>query len=473
MNYLVDMSSMLTFLKRKSGWLLFILLAIISSCEKDDQASHESVDILEKIQSLPGVQVSEIEPYYGYPRAFQIDFLQPVDHNIPEGQQFNQRIYLSHVDESLPMVFGPSGYGSSPGSVQEIAGILQTNHLAVVHRYFIDARPDTLDWQYLTIRLAAMDHHRIVNLFKQIYENVWISSGVSKGGLTCLFHKRFFPDDVDATIAYVAPIIFGTSDHRFIEYQATIGSEDCRNKIHSFQRRCLNEKDSIIPRMQEWFEDHSYTLSGDPEMAIESGVRSYDWNFWQYHVYECSDIPEAGASYEEMTDHLITASKMFRSSDELTEYFKPYYYQAFTEIGYPKRNYDHIIDMLKYDPDSLRQTLLNSYGDPLVYNPLTIQDIHQWLVTQGDNIIYIYGSIDPWSGGQIVLTEQADALKIMQEGEDHGVTISDLDEQDLVLNTLEKWLNISIDMESKGIRQINLPDEEVPDRYTPVLSVNY
>lgn len=465
------MSSIITFLKETSRWPLLLLLIVISSCEKDDPAPSEFFDILEKIKSLPGVQVSEIEPYYGYPRAFRIDFLQPVDHNVPEGRQFTQRMYLSHVDESLPMVFGPSGYGSSPGSVQEMAGILQTNHLSVVHRYFIDACPDPMDWQYLTIRQAAMDHHRIVDLFKQIYENVWISSGGSKGGLTSLFHKRFFPDDVDATIAYVAPIEFGTSDYRFAEYLATIGSEDCRNKIHSFQRRCLAEKDSLIPRMQEWFEDHSYTLSGDPERAFESGVRSYDWNFWQYHMYECSDIPEAGASYEEITDHLITASKMFRTSDELTEYFRPYYYQAFTEIGYPGRNYDHIIDLLKYDPDSLRQITLNSFGDPLVFNPLTIEDIHQWLVTQGDNIIYIYGSIDPWSGGQIALTGQADALKVMQEGGDHGVRIAGLDEQDLVLNTLEKWLGITIDTGSKGFRQINLPDEEVLDRFNPVLSI--
>ena len=459
--------------KMHRAWFLFALVLILSKCEKETPIPAESADILEKLRALPGVEVAEIEPLYGYPRAFRIDLLQPVNHEDPNSPMFTQRIYLSHVDESLPMVFGPSGYGSSPGSVQEIAGIFQTNHLSVVHRYFIDAQPDPIDWQFLTIRQAAEDHHRIVSLLKLYYNNVWISSGVSKGGLTCLFHKRFFPDDVDATIAYVAPIEFGTSDTRFATYLATIGSEECRTSIHNFQRRCLTERDSLLPRVLQWFADHKYTISGNPDYALESGIKSYDWNFWQYHSFDCNDIPPPEASYEEMADHLIEASKMYRSSDELTEYYKPYVYQAYTEIGYPARDYSHINDLLKYHPVDSDEEAENPYGRPLVYNPSTILDIHKWLVTEGNNIIYLYGSIDPWSGGQIELTGQTNALKIMQEGGDHRIRIADLDERELVVQTLISWLDITIPYTTKSKVYIGIPREISVFETDKSLSINY
>ena len=101
-------------------------------------------------------------------------------------------------------------------------------------------------------------------------------------------------------------------------------------------------------------------------------------------------------------------------------------------------------DLLKFDPDSLFAKDIEYYGIPLVYNPATIIDINDWLINHGDNIIYLYGSIDPWSGGEIALEGGTNALKIMQDGGDHRIKIADLDEKNLVLSTLESWLGIDI-----------------------------
>ncbi len=60
-------------------------------------------------------------------------------------------------------------------------------------------------------------------------------------------------------------------------------------------------------------------------------------------------------------------------------------------------------------------------------------------------IIYIYGGIDPWSAGMIELTGETNAIRVVQPGADHSVRISDLDEKDLVIETLEEWLKIDID----------------------------
>ena len=106
------------------GWfcsMCLLFLFIVNSCKKEDPGP---LDLLDRLNAIPGLYAEEIEPHYGYPRAFQIDFEQPVDHLNPDGAKFMQRIYLSHSNEETPMIFGPSGYGASSKSVQEIAGIM-------------------------------------------------------------------------------------------------------------------------------------------------------------------------------------------------------------------------------------------------------------------------------------------------------------------------------------------------------------
>jgi len=88
------------------------------------------------------------------------------------------------------------------------------------------------------------------------------------------------------------------------------------------------------------------------------------------------------------------------------------------------------------------------YSFPLdmefVYKPESIPDVLQWVENEGHEIIYIYGEVDPWTAGQVQLTGPADALKVIQPGADHGVKILDLDQRDLVLETLEGWLGFGI-----------------------------
>jgi len=425
-------------------WKYVAILPLVLVACSGDAVGPEPSDILERLWELPGVAAVEIEPHHGYPRAFQIDVTQPVDHANPGGEQFAQRVYLSHVDEALPMVFAPSGYAVGPTTGQELAGILQTNCLSVTHRYFDGAEPASMDWQHLTIRQAAADHHRIVSLFKQIYEDVWVSVGASKGGKTALIHRRFYPDDVAATVAYVAPILFSTEDTRFIGYLASIGDQACRDRIHGFQRMALEQRDSLVVRFASWFPLNGYDLTGDADEAFESAVRGYDWNFWQYHSDECGLIPDAAASYDEMLAHLDAVVRFSRMADEGQEYYRPYRYQTLTETGAPARNYDHLSDLLLYEPVSTAREYFESLGVELVFQPEPMLDLNHWLQIAGRNIIYIYGASDPWTGGAVELIGQADALKVLQADADHRVKIADLDDQLLVHAKLEQWLGLEI-----------------------------
>lgn len=446
----------------KSRWIgkvlmaLILIIAIFTGCSRETtEPVPVTDDILEKLRSLTGLTVMEISPYYGYPRAFRIDITQPVDHNNPGGQQFQQRMYLSHVDESMPMVFAPSGYQASERSRQEIAGILQTNCLNITHRYFDDAKPDPLDWQYLTIQQAAADHHRIVTILKTVYTGPWISSGASKSGMTPLYHKYFYPDDVRVVIAYVSPFMFSTSDERFPIYLASIGTEQDWTLIHDFQRRLLMNRDVLVDLFVNWFQNRGFTISGNVEARFEGAVLGYDWSFYQRHIYDTSQIPGPDATPEAMLAHLADVIRMENDSDEGNEFYKPWIYQAFTQIGYPARDFDYLLDLLIYDPYDDGEWFVEAFGTELVYDPSLIQDIYSWIRTQGNNIIFIYGSDDPWTGGAVELTGETNAIRIIRAGEDHGVRIGDLLEPDrqLVLSKLEEWMGIQISTtHEQGIR---------------------
>jgi len=404
----------------------------------------EATTLLDRLNELPGVRAREIPSTVGFGWAFELDITQPVDHDDPEGPTFVQRAYLTHTGEWDPMIFAPNGYASNWGSAQELGLILHTNTLNVTHRFFIDSEPVPMDWRYLTVRQSVEDHHHIVTLLKEIYPGPWISSGASKSGETVLFHRRFYPDDVDATVAYVAPLLFSTEDPRFQPFLESLGTPEEREAIRSFQRRLLLARDSLLERFQAWYPAHGYHLSQPVGAAFEGEVMGYDWAFWQYRRLEIADIPGPGASYDEMLENLAVVSGIAGSSDENLYYFRPYVYQAFTEIGYPARDYAHLENLLAYEQPSLEETYGFPPGTPWDYRSGTIPDVLHWVQSQGNNIVLVYGGADPWTAGAIELTGQTNALKFTKPGASHRVRIADLAERELVLATLGDWVGLNL-----------------------------
>jgi hypothetical protein len=428
---------------RRSVLLTAAILAA-TACGDESTVAPRPPNILERLKALPGVIVTEIPPSQGYGRVFRLDIMQPVDHAFPNGRRFPQRAYLFHVDETVPMVFAPGGYDVSSGSIEEMAAILGANCLKVSHRYYGVSRPDPPEWHYLTIEQAAADHHRIVEIFNEIYTGIWLSAGASKSGMTSLYHRRFYPDDVKATIAYVSPFMFSTADSRFADFLATLGTQECRDNIHRFQRTLLEHSDSLLPRFSAWYSTTGNQHPADTVWAFERAVAEYDWVFWQYYDDDCARIPGPDASYDEMSAHLHDIVNFLRVSDGLAEALRPFDYQSLTQLGSPKRRYDHIADLLTRPPGGDPAAYFEALGIHLTYSAETILDIYDWLRTQGDRIVYIYGGNDPLTGGAIELSGQPDALKVVQPDGNHSVRIADLHDQQSVIAALEGWLGIPI-----------------------------
>ena len=67
---------------------------------------------------------------------------------------------------------------------------------------------------------------------------------MSKGGQT-LYFKRFYPNDVNAAVPYVAPVNLAAEDPRIYMFLNSVGTEECRDKIKQFQRAFLLKRDEI------------------------------------------------------------------------------------------------------------------------------------------------------------------------------------------------------------------------------------
>lgn len=121
------------------------IISLFSACEKKSVNPTKKLTFDEKLHALPGLTVNEITPQNGYPRQFEIYISQPLDHDNPDGIKFNQQIFLSHRDESAPVVFMPSGYSARATTVAELSGLLDANQIYVAHRFMGDSRPDVME----------------------------------------------------------------------------------------------------------------------------------------------------------------------------------------------------------------------------------------------------------------------------------------------------------------------------------------
>ncbi|KAA0240113.1 MAG: peptidase [Chlorobiota bacterium] len=398
-------------------------------------------DLKKNLESLPGIlNVEIIQPDSEYNEAYKIFIEQPIDHNHPEGKKFRQKFYLSHKDVSLPMVIELDGYNIDYNRENELSSILKCNKIVVEHRYFGESKPDSLDWNYLTIEQAANDHHKIIETLKKIYDKQWITTGISKGGQTTYIHKYYFPDDADASVCYVAPLNLAPEDPRIYHFLDNVGTKECRDKMVAFQREVLKREDELIPMFIEDTKMSGYNYSiGDYEFIFEYVVLEYGFAFWQWQYTKCSQIPDTTASNDDLFEHLKTGSSFSYFSDQEIESNLPFIYQAYTQMGYYGYDISNFKDLLKEVKEPTSRIFLPDYMKP-VYDCCIMQEINTWIQKHGNNMIFIYGEIDSWSATAVELTGETNAIKMVKPGGNH---FNEKD-QEYIINTIEDWIGYEV-----------------------------
>lgn len=426
---------------RKLSWLgLFWLCAWLAM-------AGTNISLREKLDTLQGISDIESLSTEYYPEKYVMKFEQYLDPKDTAIGRFHQRIVVCHQGFERPTVIVTEGYGGkyalSPRYHEELSALLQANVVFVEHRYFLESAPTPKNWDYLTAENSAYDLHRVVQTFKQIYPEKWISTGISKGGQTTMLYRAFFPYDVDFSVAYVAPLCRGVEDGRHEPFLRKVGTRKERRKIEVFQREVLQRRNELRPLFQAYVQEKGYTFRTTLDEIYDLSVLEYPFALWQWGT-SVSLIPEEGADAKKVFDHWMQISDpSYFSVGQDTE---PFNVQAARELGYygydtaPFKKWLTIPTAKGYLnrvmlPDELR--------DKVEFRPELYHKIYGFLRDNDPKIIFIYGEIDPWTAVRVptFTGKQNEQIYIQPHGS-HLSRIGNMPEKikQRILEQIHSWL---------------------------------
>ncbi len=432
-------------------------LAVDDPLAGPGEASRQPAgDLLDRLRAIEGMTVvGELSAPAGF-RFISLRYDQPVHHWDESQGRFEMRLTLLHRSETAPTVLVSTGYDIGlRASRSEPTRLLEGNQVTVEHRFFAPSRPDGASWKRLNVQQAAADNHRVVRALRAIYPGPWVSTGASKGGMTSVYHRRFYPRDVVATVAYVAPHDVDNDVDAHGEFLAGVGtSAACRQALASVQRQALERRAELVARLESYAAQNGETFVGGIERSLEVMVVDTPFIFWQYGGQgDCGRIPGEGASASELyafIDRTVgVASYTHRDADR----YIPYYYQAATQLGYPQVNVDHLADLLTYEDVQEPRFYVPEELEP-TYRDLAMRDIDEWVKGSAERIMLIYGEYDPWSAEQFEFGPGTrDSVRYLVPRANHGAMIGQLPaaERAQATATLRGWVGLSREPDERAI----------------------
>lgn len=451
--------------------MLLSLLPLLVACptDKPTETGDTGVeDVLAQLSELEGVvEAWEAEASTPDTRFYVLAFEQPLDHADPDGPTFRQWVSVLHRDADAPVVLNTRGYYNNwSGSDNELSWVLGGNRINVEHRFFADSAPDEPDWSLLRVQQQSDDLHAITSALKPIYTGRWISTGASKDGMTALFYRAHYPTDVDGTVAYVAPLLQGypdDADGAFSTFFDSQGSAECRAKLLALQRGLLGHAEELTVDLIVQGSTLEQTFDvGGADYAFQTSVAELPWSFWQYDG-DCEALP---ADPEDMSVvwpwFLDWVGSPYWYSDQTLAYYGPYFYQSAAELGYPTVPYDDIDDLLTVDPDDVAG-LLPTDEIP-TYDGSVVRAAEDWVVSEGSEILLIYGEQDPWTVRGITPDGAVDSFRLDAPGANHGANLAMLSAEDQAIawDAVSRWSGVEVD--TSAARRTPPPEPELLGR---------
>ena len=420
-----------------SIWLLAILCVLTATAS----------DLKGKLESLKGISGIEKLETELYPEKYLVRIEQQTDHDNPSAGTFKQRVVVFHAGFDRPTVLVTEGYGGAyalnPKYQEELSKLFNTNVIFVEYRYFLESTPEPKNWDYLTVENSLYDLHNVVNTFKQIYKGKWISTGISKGGQTTMFFRTYFPDDVDFSVPYVAPLNRAVEDGRHEIFLQKVGTAEEREKIEDFQIEILKRRDNIVPMLEAYTKEKGYEYRIPMDEVLDFAVLEYPFALWQWGT-PVSIIPDLKSDDKTLFNHLMKISEpSYFAEGQSTISFNV---QAARELGYygydikPFKKYLSIKSAKGY----LNRIMLpKELVDKVEFRPELYNKVSKFLKENDPKMIYIYGEVDPWSATRIPDFEGKKNLQIyIQPGGSHRARISNMpdDMKEKIMNQIEEWL---------------------------------
>ncbi len=399
--------------------------------------------------------VSEVQPLETtcFKEKYVLKMEQQVDWKTSVKGTFGERIFVGMKGLDKPTVIVTEGYSASyglnPGYEEELSRLFDANVVLCEYRYFSQSVPVPTNWDYMTVDNSLADYHHVRQVFGQLFKGKWISTGISKGGQTTMFYRATYPDDVDVSVSYVAPLNRAVEDGRHEKFLAKkVGTKEERKVIRQAMQELMRRKPELMKLFHAYCEENDYQFLMSEEDVYDYCVLEFPFALWQWGT-PVSSIPELTSDED---DEVWFDCLMKVSSPDYFAYpsqYMPFDVQAAKELGYygyslkPIKKWTSLKSTKGYLkkmwlPDSLRKYDF----DPALYKRTV-----KYLKKEDPKHIFIYGEIDPWSSSGVCTWLNCKKKKNMrvyvQPRGSHKARINNMPERmkTEIINRLTNWLN--------------------------------
>lgn len=471
-------------------------------------------DLLAKVENVASFEA--FTPYWdqvGYTECYKVFFNQPIDHENPSAGTMKQKAYMFFKGFDRPTVMYTRGYNlpdlwKDAICNLDISANMDANFIIVEHRYFGDSKnlSDT-KWDYLTIEQAAADHHAIFEPLKKILPKEWISTGTSKDGMTSLFYRYFYPNDMTVTTVFCSPFMTSLYYKPVGTYlDSESGSDAERDNMHKICFKLYEDwghgglYNTYIQMCKDYNEQLKALHPEQTEPWFQDDMDTYlyalqEFFFGQFSYYTADEralnIPSADADTEVILDYIYFRdvltqndlwkydSPMMKPVDEEDFYWKdrddyPYYIQTAKQLG------QYALDFSRY------KSFINEVQNP---NPSGLYEQDYWLYDTYDNsrivdirenfipntdcpILFYYAKSDPWTGARPDKINKNTSMMLIGERGVHNHDINNPehfseDDRQQIMDFLARYVDYSSGMsKARGAKDGKLPTFSIePDRF--------
>lgn len=433
----------------KQRSLQLFMLLVLTLCVMTARAAD--IEVLNKLKALPGVTQVDTLASKHYANKYVMYIDQLLDPAHPEVGSFKQRVILAHVGYDRPTVLVTEGYDANyavnPNYKEELSMLLNANLIFVEYRYFGESMPQPCNWAYLTVKNSLVDLHRVNTTFRNLYSGKWIATGISKGGQTTMFYRSYYPDDVDVSVPYVAPLNQSLEDGRHeVFLSEKVGTAKERKAVEEAQLTLLKRKQALLPMLETYCKEKGYTFRVPLEEVFDYCVLEYAFALWQWGT-PVANIPSEKDADRVWFDYLIAINAPDYFSQQSP--FPSFNVQAAKELGY----YGYDVEPFKAylsiatAKDYLRRVMLPEELDDLTFDDALYRHTVDFLKNEDPKMIYIYGENDPWTASGVTWLEGKKNIHVFVHPRgSHSTRIATFSEkkQREIKSLLEDWLDVKL-----------------------------
>lgn len=413
--------------------------------------AQEKTEFLTKVSELKGISKIEKLESKNYKEKYVMYIQQNVDGTTSEKGVFNQRIIVNFRGFDRPTVLVTEGYTGNyalnPRYTDELAEMFEANVIVCEYRYFDQSCPEPLDWQYMTVKNSCNDLHNIRQTFGTLFKNKWISTGISKGGSTCTYYRALFPDDVDVSVAYVAPISHALEDGRHEKFlDKKVGTKDERAKVKDCQQELMKRKEHLVNMLDTFANNRNYKFYCPLNEVFDYMVLEYEFSLWQWGT-PVSTIPSKGDNDIAWFNYIIEIVEP--SYFAYPSQYLPFFYQALRELGYYGYSLKYIkkYATIKDTRNYAKKIMVPEEMRNVEFEPELYKFTEKYLKTNDPQHIFIYGENDPWTASGVanwLNCKKKNNMKVyVQPRGSHLARIKNMPDnmREEITNKLKTWLN--------------------------------